>query len=111
MLTCVHAFMLACVYVSEHSECNHSMNMFSQLVGLSIEGHSIRLHMNAAGFTAAHPANRGAVEGRPAADVLLVYHSWFRLLFGRLRFWQLEFQELVCLLKAAEGHGTSSKGR
>lgn len=106
----MHAFMLACVYV--HRECNHSMNIvFSQLVGLSIEGHGIVLHMNAAWLAAAHPANRSAVEGRPAADVMLVYHCRFRLLFGRLSVWQLEFQELVGLLKAAKGHGRPGKVR
>ena len=110
MLTCMHAFMPAFVYVSVHSECNHSMNIFSQLVGLSIEGHSIRLHMNAAWLTAAHPANRSAVEGRPAADVLLVHYCGFGFLF-RISFWKLEFQELVGLLEAAEGYGTPSKAR
>lgn len=104
----MHAFMLACVYVSVHSECNHSMNIFSQLIGLSVEGHTIRLHMNAAGLTAAHPANRSAVEGRPAANVMLVHHCGFRLLFD-LSFWQLEFQELVGLLEATVGHGEPSK--
>lgn len=100
-----------CEYVYGHSEwCNHRMNIFSQLVGLSIKRH-ICLHMNAAGFTAAHPTNRSAVEGRPAADVMLVHHCGFRFLFGCLSFWQLEFHELAGLLKATIGHGTPSKAR
>lgn len=98
-------------YVPVHSECNHRINIFSQLVGLSIERHSIRLHMNAAGLIAAHPANRSAVEGRPAADVMLVHHCRILLLFGRLRFWHLEFHELVGLLEATIGQGTPSKAR
>lgn len=86
------------------------MNIFSQLVGLSIKGHNIRLHMNAAWLTAAHPANRSAVEGRPAADVMLI-HCGFRLLFCGLRIWQLEFQELVGLLEAAVWHSRPRKAR
>lgn len=112
---CVHAnvysmdaFMRVCVCMC--TECNHSINIFSQLIGLSIEGHSICLHMNGARLTAAHPANRCTVEGRPATDVLLVHHCGFRLLFG-LSFWQLEFHELVGLLEAAVGHGRPSKAR
>lgn len=85
--------------------------VFSQLLGLCIKRHSIILHMNAARLTAAYPANWSTVEGRPAANVVLVHHWRFRLLFGRLSVWQLEFQELVGLLEAAEGHGSPTKAR
>ena len=109
MLKFIQTVMLACVYV--HSVCNHSMYIFSQLVGLSIKGHSIRLHVNAAGLIAAHPANRSTVEGGPAANVMLVHHCRFRLLFGCLSVWQLEFHELVGLFKASEGYGSPNKAR
>lgn len=102
----MHAFMLTCVYVN--SECKQ---YFSQLVGLCIEGHSIVLHMNAAGLTAAYPTDGSTIERRPAANVMLVHHCGFRLLFGRLSIWQLEFQELIGFLKAAEGHGSPTKAR
>lgn len=81
------------------------MIVFSQLVGLSIKGHGIRLHVDAAGLAAAHPANRSTIEGGSAADFMLVHHCRLGLRFGHLRFWQLEFHELVGLFKAAKGHG------
>lgn len=106
---CMHSCLRVCMCLC--SVCNHSMNNFSQLIGLSIEGHNISLHMDAAGLTAAHPANRSAIEGRPAANVMLVHHCWFRLRFGRLSFRQLEFQELIGLLEATKWHGAPNKTR
>lgn len=82
--------------------------MSSQLVRL-LKGHSLRLHVNGTGLAAAHPANWRAVEGRPAADVVLEYHVRFRLRLGHLGFWQLEFHELFGLLEAAVGHGTPGR--
>lgn len=109
MLACINAFMLVYVYVD--SECHHSINIFSQFVCLSIERHSIILHMNTAGFAAAYPANGSTVEGRPTANVMLVHHCGFRLLFGGLSIRQLEFQELVGFLKATERHCRPTKER
>ncbi|MEQ2203574.1 hypothetical protein XENOCAPTIV_000953 [Xenoophorus captivus] len=87
------------------------MIMFSQLICLSIKGYSIRLHVDAAGLAAGHPANRGTIEGGTAADVVLVHHCGFRLLFGHLSIWQLEFHELVGLFEAAVGYGHPSQTR
>lgn len=108
MYACVHAFMCVCVCAQRALS---QYGYFSQLVCLAIKRHSIRLHMKAAGVAAAHPADRSAVERRPAPDSLLVHHCGFRLLFGLLRFWQLEFHELVGLFKAAKGHGAPTNAR
>lgn len=73
----------------------------SQVVSLPIEGQGIQLHVDAAGLTASHPAYRSTVEGGSRANVMLVYHSWFRLLMGHLMgVWQLEGHELRGFIKA-----------
>lgn len=73
----------------------------SQVVSLPIEGHGVQLDVDAAGLTTPHPAYRSAVEGGSSANVMLVYHSWFRLLMGHLMgVWQLEGHELRGLIKA-----------
>lgn len=83
--------------------------MSSQLLCL-IKGNSIGLHVDGTGLAAAHPADWRAVEGGPAAHVVLEHHGRFRFWLGRLGFWQLEFHELFGLVEAAVGHGTPGEG-
>lgn len=80
------------------------LKTFSQLISLSIKRHSIHIHVNAAGFTAAHPTDGSAVEGRPASCIVLVNHRRLWIQFGSW-FWHLKFHELVGFFKAAKGHG------
>lgn len=100
-LTCMHW----CLYT-----CIHAQKTFLQLISLSIKRHSIHVHVDAAGFTAAHPTNGSAVEGRPAGCVMLVHHGRLWVQFGS-RFGQLKLHELVGFLKATEGHGAPGKNR
>lgn len=101
MLNCLHSLMLVHVHIWRLKIC-------SQLISLSIKRHGIHIHVNVAGFTAAHPTDGSAVEGRPASCIVLVHHRRLWIQFGG-RFWHLKFHELVGFFKAAVGHGAPGK--
>lgn len=84
------------------------LKTFSQLISLSIKRHSIHIHVNAAWFTAAHPTDGSAVEGRPASCIVLVHHRGLWVQFGSW-FWHLKFHELVGFFKAPIGQGAPGK--
>lgn len=91
------------VCVTRYMDCKYACLCMgcSQVVGLSVEGHVVQVHVDVWVVLVAHPADGRAVERGAWADVGLQGGQRLGLL-DRVNLWEFEGQHLGCLIVAAK---------